>query len=98
MWQAGIVMVEARNLLGLKAWGRPGGGAVCAFWLRHVLRMISLEVRNRDLVPFPWMGGMGTQVVPGAGSMCSKPKYCGLPSYGCVLSIWEGLPSDWCGS
>lgn len=80
MWQAGIVMVEARNLLGLKAWGRPGGGDVCALRLQHVFRMILLEVRNRDLVPFPWVGSMGTQVVPGAGSMGSKPKCCVLCS------------------
>lgn len=51
MWQAGIVTMEARNLLGLKAWGRPGGGAVPLC----LCMMIWLEVRNRDLVPFPWM-------------------------------------------
>lgn len=88
-WNSGVV--EARNLLGLKAWGSPGGGAVPLC----LCMMIWLEVRN--LVPFPWVGGMGTQVVPNTGSVCSKPRCCRLCTYGCVLGIWEGLPSDWLG-
>lgn len=78
-----------------------GLGEACrwgyALGLRHVFRMIWLEVRNRDLVPFPRPWGMGTHVVPGTGSVCSKPRCRGLCSYGCVLGIREGLSSHWLG-
>lgn len=59
MWQAGIVIVDTRNLLGLKAWGEAWRWG-CALGPRHVFRMIWLDVRNRDLVPFPLGGWHGS--------------------------------------
>lgn len=41
-------------------------------WWWAVYRMVWLEVKYRDFVPFPWPGGLGTQVVPGTDGMCIK--------------------------
>lgn len=93
MWQTGLVFMELAWVEGFGEACRWG----CALGPRHMFRMIWLEVRNRDIVPFPRLGGLGTHVVPGAGSVCCKPRCCGLCSCRCVLDIWKGLSSDWLG-
>lgn len=67
MWQAGIAFVEARKaiMLGVRPYKLEA-------WWWAVYRMVWLEVKYRDFVPFPWPGGLGTQVVPGTDGMCIK--------------------------